>query len=501
MLWVCLLLPALPLEVFLRAHEAHAALRFAVTSGGHSPRIVAANDAAADAGIAPGQLVSAALALAPDVRLRERDLAAEHDALATVATALGHFTPTVCLAPPQALVAEIGGSVRLFGGLRSLLAAIRATCTTLGYAVQAACAPTPTAARLLARAGVCRAILDQDALDAALAPLALVHLEADPAALALLRSAGVTTFGAACALPREALARRVGASFVERLDHARGRSADPQVPFVPAARFRGRLVLPVPVGDVEALGFALNRLVHELATWLLGRGLGVSTLNLDLEHERYVATRTGTVATTVPFALASPARDATHLLAVLRERLGRVVLPAPVESMELSSAITAPLAGRNLGLLPGDDATPMVPLLDRLRARLGEDAVVRVTPRADHRPERAWHEDPPVTTSLPNARPSRRTPAPSAMPVSPPLPAAPRPLWVLREPQPLAATFEDKPWILRDGPERIESGWWDGADIRRDYYIAESPRGERLWIYRDSLYGDAAEWFLQGIFA
>ena len=58
-----------------------------------------------------------------------------------------------------------------------------------------------------------------------------------------------------------------------------------------------------------------------------------------------------------------------------------------------------------------------------------------------------------------------------------------------------------KPWILRDGPERIEAGWWDGGDIRRDYYIAESPRGEMLWIYRDSVVAPDGEWFLHGVFA
>ena len=35
------------------------------------------------------------------------------------------------------------------------------------------------------------------------------------------------------------------------------------------------------------------------------------------------------------------------------------------------------------------------------------------------------------------------------------------------------------------GPERIESGWWDGADVRRDYYVASDARGARLWIYRE----------------
>ena len=62
--------------------------------------------------------------------------------------------------------------------------------------------------------------------------------------------------------------------------------------------------------------------------------------------------------------------------------------------------------------------------------------------------------------------------------------------------------LEAQPWVLRDGPERIESGWWDGADVRRDYFIAENPRGETVWIYRDHRYGiDDGEWYLHGVFA
>ena len=66
----------------------------------------------------------------------------------------------------------------------------------------------------------------------------------------------------------------------------------------------------------------------------------------------------------------------------------------------------------------------------------------------------------------------------------------------------LGHRLEAQPWVLRDGPERIESGWWDGADVRRDYFIAENPRGETVWIYRDHRYGtDDGEWFLHGLFA
>ena len=80
--------------------------------------------------------------------------------------------------------------------------------------------------------------------------------------------------------------------------------------------------------------------------------------------------------------------------------------------------------------------------------------------------------------------------------------APPRPVWLLAESEPLGHLLEAQPWVLRDGPERIESGWWDGADVRRDYFVAENPRGETVWIYRDHRYGiDDGEWFLQGVFA
>ena len=75
---------------------------FAITTGGHYPRIVAANDAALAAAVAPEQLVSAAFALAPGIALRDRDSELESAALARVAAWATQFTPNVSLAPPDA---------------------------------------------------------------------------------------------------------------------------------------------------------------------------------------------------------------------------------------------------------------------------------------------------------------------------------------------------------------------------------------------------------------
>ncbi len=488
-LWGCLLFPSLPLDVFARALAPHdAAQPFAVASDGHPPRVVVANAAARDAGIRDGQLVSGALALTPSLVLRDRDVGAEARALAQIATWTLTFTPTACLAPPHAVLADIDGSLRLFGGLPRLVTRLTAGAQELGYASRLAIAPTPGAALLLARAAHRPAVRNATELPAVLDPLPLALLDLPDATRETLRNAGIATFGQLSALPRDGVARRFGGDLVARIDRILGRVPDPRVPFVPPPRFSGCLELPAPAQDVEALGFGVQRLVRDLADWLLARGLGVTHLTLALTHERYLRAR-GVPPTVVPFALGTPARSMPHLLGVLRERLVRVMLPAPVEAIALESGAASPLAGRNLGLLPGDDSSEVdVPLVDRLRARLGDGAIRRLVPHAEHRPEHAMQV---VTggTALPAARAS--------------LPEALRPLWLLAEPQPLDDLLGRAPWILRDGPERIESGWWDGGDIRRDYFVADTADGKAtVWIYRDCRRGlDSDDWFLHGIFA
>ncbi|HKU85286.1 MAG TPA: DNA polymerase Y family protein [Casimicrobiaceae bacterium] len=508
MLWACLLFPSLPLDVFARALKpAEAAHPLVVTSGGHYPRVVASNAAARAAGIRRDQLVSAALALAPDVTLRERDLAAEEAALGEAATLMLAFTPNASIAKPDAIVAEISGSVHLFGGLSRLHAELLSAVEAHGYAVRTALAPAPTAALLLARGGHSPSVLGVDALETALAPLPLALCDIDADTLAMLAASGIKTFGDAHRLPRPGLARRAGPQIVATLDRALGRAPDPRKPYHPPPRFERRLPLPSPVDTVESLRFAVHRLVQDFGGWLLARGLGAVRMSLVLVHERYLRAR-GVAPTVVTFALGSPARAPAHLSAVLRERLDRVALPAPVEAIVLTSDETAPLRGRNLGLLPEDaPETVAVPLVERLRARLGDDAVTVLMLQPEHRPELATCESVPGMSPKGGARTgegvtdaragaTKRESAGSAGM------GAPRPLWLAPEAQPLATELEAAPWILRDGPERIESGWWDGRDVRRDYFVAESPRGETVWIYRDHRYGaDDGEWFLHGYFA
>ena len=492
---------SLPLEVFARGwSQAMHARPFVVDSGGHVPRIVALNEAARAAGLREGMLLSAAYALAPELVQQARDPMAETSALEQLATFALGFTPAVSLVPPRAWVAEIASSLRLFGGRQRLVARLVEGVRSRGFDASVGVAPTPIAALALARARHSDPVLTLEALPAALETLALEHLDIPEDARTTLAAAGVHTFGAVDRLPRSGLARRFGPGLVALLDRAVARAPDPREAYSPPPRFATRLELPAPVHDVEALGFAVNRLVQELASWLLARGLGVVELSLALSHEPALVRRLDSPQTTARIALAAPSRTPKHLMHVMRERLAWLSLPAPVAALALATETVAPLSGRNLRLLPGDEGlVPEVPLIDRLRARLGEDAVTLVVPHAEHRPELATRDvaASPAPKQAPRSRNVR-----SSQPGPLREPSAPRPVWLLAQPQPLNAVLNTQPWILREGPERIESGWWDGRDVRRDYYVAENPQGEIVWIYRDHRFGtDAGEWFMHGIFA
>ena len=78
-----------------------------------------------------------------------------------------------------------------------------------------------------------------------------------------------------------------------------------------------------------------------------------------------------------------------------------------------------------------------------------------------------------------------------------------RPAWLLPQPRKLQL-HGTRPWLdgelrILDGPERIETGWWDGCDVMRDYFVARNDNGATFWIYRERTTEN--NWFLHGIFS
>lgn len=481
MLWACLHFPLLPLEA--PARSAERAWPLAVAEGTTRPRIVALNARAREAGVHAGQDVCAALALVPELEVLARDRALEAQSLREIVQWALQFAPTPSLEGDEAVTLEIGASLKLFGGVDRLMQAVADALPALGFSACIAAAPTPTAALMLARAGRAEVVTQRTRLESALAALPVDVLGSPPATLDTLHDLGMHELGAVLGLPRDALARRFGADLLGLLDRALGRAPDPRRPHDLPAQFSARLELPAPAWEVAALLFAGRRLIASLCGWLRGRGLGAMRLRLDLVHEEGPPSA-------VAFSLSAPSRDPVHLAALLRDRLERVQLPHRVEAIALATQHCEPLAARDLGLFPGMQGADDAELVERLCARLGDDAVLALRPHADHRPELAWRPHAP------------------ARPASPLLPPGPRPLWLLREPRILDDFLAgaQAPVVLTDGPEKIESGWWEARDVCRDYYVARTGAGQTLWLFReaDRPREDgtrAAAWYVHGIFA
>jgi len=487
MLWLALHLPWLPLE--------------AVASGADAlPRcvmqdraVLLADPAAQAAGVKPGMSLAAALSLLPALLPLDRDPTREHRLLQLAALAASRYTPQLVLGE-QLLQLEVQGSLRLFGGLPSLLRSLRRCIAALGLKPQIGIAPTATAAALLARY----------AAGAATTPAQARHLldalplhAAAPELAGLLHGIGCRTLRDVRALPRRGLQRRGGAALLALLDRAYGDAPDPQAWFEPPREFAQSLDLMHRADDTGLLDGAALRLVQALAGWLARQWLAAAAFSLWLQHE--TRGRHAMPPTRLRIELGQPSRDAAQLMLLLRERLSRLTLPAPVYGLQLRLDEAVALAGQAAALPFGSarggarwhdarqDAENFRALLDRLSARLGAQHVQRWACGADHRPEHAAE-----------ARPATEAPARDVE-----APPRPRPAWLLPEPLRLAE-HDGRPLhggalVLHGAPERIEAGWFDGMPVCRDYHVAEGRDHRLRWVFRE-LRGAQPGWFLHGLF-
>ena len=487
MLWTAIQLTSLTLDCIPQAPER----AFAVVE---KRRIVIANDAAQAAGVRAGHGLAAALALAPTLEWIERVPALETEALAGLAQWALQYTSQVA-GIAHGLLLETGGSARFFGGLGALTTLLATDLAAQGFSATLATSPTPAGARMLAASGFATHIDTQAGLHVTLPGLPVTALQSATGYAATFATLGLATLADVLALPRDGLTRRFGHTLVDELDRALGRTPDPVQAMVFPETFRTTLPLPAPAESAEALQFACARAFRQLEGFLRARKQAVDRIDLTLHHERARAGMPAGAHSTLTLSFLEPASSSERFNLILRERLNHTALTHRVERVSVSTphASMATEATRALLPEPARPAQGLAALLERLNARLGPGALETITPNADHRPGHASLRGSATT----------RVPAP-ARGEAPDAPAwGPRPVWLVEPPLPLreigGKPHHDGPLTLVSGPERIESGWWDGDTVTRDYFIAQTAARALVWIFRERSLPTG--WFLQGYFA
>jgi len=473
MLWACILLPQLALDSVLRGRD-DADQPLALLSGPANRRVLqAVNPAASALGLRAGLSLTSAQALAQGFATVEHDPAATERQQQLLAAWAYRFSSQVSLHYPRALLLEVESSLGLFGPWPRFEARLREELRALGFRHRIVLASNPVAARMLANAHDGLAVSDPESTRAALAAMPIDRLGLPVEAATAFTRMGLRQLDQVLQLPRHTLARRFSAEVQLHLDRLLGLRAMALDCYLPPDRFESRLELNFDVESSQALLFPLRRMIEDLAAFLAGRDAGVQRFSLFLEHAEGADTL-------LQVGLLAAEREAGRLLELARGRLEQLTLRAPVRNLRLLAEelpAFVPQAGE-LFSARAQQQQNWEQLRERLRARLGDEAVRGVGVAADHRPECAWRG-----TGLPVANAGTCT--------------APRPGWLLEEPRALPLTG----LRLLAGPERIESGWWDGGDVRRDYYLVETEAGQRGWAYRQ--FGDERDspLWLQGWFA
>jgi protein ImuB len=375
--------------------------------------------------------------------------------------------------------------------------------------------------------------------------LPVVALRLAPEIVTLLQDLGVMHIRDLLALPREEVPARFGAEVLRRLDQARGRAAEVIRPCRLLGDIEATHRFEYAVDRPEVLRFVLERLTQEVQAALAARGWGARQLECRLQHESAAVSK-------LEVSLFRPSHAFAHLWGLLRTRLEQARVAEPVSALTLRVVSGEPVAEVQAEFVDEDQTAArreMAILIDRLSSRLGREAVTRPTLVPDPQPEFACRFEPVIHAQEPRpaldpdllaATPQgcadaapRNDAVPRTAPAHPcgiaakraktkvslflslssargprfahrPLHLWPAParIEVLRVvPGGLPARFR---WEGHDfsiarawGPERIDTGWWRGDDVHRDYYVVATQTGTRFWLFHRR---DDDRWFLHGCF-
>nr|WP_210328871.1 DUF6504 family protein [Mesorhizobium amorphae] len=482
----------------------------------NAQRISALDERAEALHLKRGMGIADARAMHPSIDIVEADPEADRRLLEGLADWCDRYTPLVAIDGADGLFLDVTGCTHLFGGERTMLDEILSRFFHQGFDVRAGLAATPGAAWAAARFCGDRIVAGGEE-EGLLAPLPLAALRIEPEIRASLESVGLRTAGAVMAAPRAPLARRFGATLLLRLDQALGRLDEAVSPRLPVAPLSVERHLSEPImltADIERL---VSLLARALKSDLERRGEGARMLALLLFRVDGAVSR-------IAVGTSRPLREPVLIQKLFHERLA--ALEQDIDAgygfdlvrLSVLSAAAFDMQQADLAGEAEDSDADIALFADRIRARLGEAAVLKPVVVESHLPERA------VTTVPFSEVPQRR--APPRQRNTPPATVFPpeRPIRLFRSPEPIEVPATEMPegppmnfrWrralyrVARaEGPERIAPEWWrrqpgEEEAPTRDYFRIEDSDGRRYWLYRQGLYGASEvppRWFMHGVFA
>lgn len=297
---------------------------------------------------------------------------------------------------------DVTGAAHLCGGEDALLDALGERVSALGHTVHLALADGPRIAQALARWGVSEKghLIAAPSRGAdALAPLPIRALPLPPDRIAFLLRVGVLTIGDLVKLPRAESTSRLGPRGAMALAVASGFDPAPIVPYAPPPVLEEETSFDDSVESVEPVLFVLRATMSRLSARLEARGEACTRLDVELPYDASIARRAlgerGEPATEESLRerfhidLPAPISTAADLFRVVRTRLERTILIAPITGVRVSISEIARARKVQLDFARDAHADPnsLPALMAELAADIGPERVGVLALRDALRPE------------------------------------------------------------------------------------------------------------------
>lgn len=425
-------------------------------------RLLQVSPAAAREGVQPGMGMAQAAALCPALTIMDYCEARQLRHLRSLAHRLYALAADIVLQPPGGLAIRLDPLIRYYGGLDVVWQTLSNEMQAAGVSFHFGTAWGVEAAQVLAESGADSLLTEPASIKQALArcPLSATRLT-DKQQHALQR-VGVRSLAQVLAMPVSELGQRFDNTLIEYLCALRA-EAFPRVQyFHPDEHFHSVAEPSYEISHAQHLEPLLSSLTDEC-----------------LMFARLRNQRTRTLAFTLHFREQPPQPMLIQAASALsRLSLWQSLITLKLEQLELDAPVVkVSLAVTELEAVEEqtDDffahrvhVFAQKHLLSRLQTRLGSAAIAYPASGQDYRPEKL---------SVSHPRPAAHS-HPQTLPAV-----------CFTQPRPL----NESPHI-EYGPVRIQTGWWDGHPVKRDYFIGRTQDGRRLQLFRD----DQQQWFVQG---
>jgi protein ImuB len=486
----CVSLDEFPLQLLLGRRPGWRAFPVAVVDRESAQGVVLwVNHHARARRILPGMRFAAALSLSSQLRasaVPDGEITAAVDRLADV---LRTFTADVEPSPHEPGVFWLGawGLSRLYPSLEEWAGLVHAALAERDFRASVAVGFSRFGAYAVARTIEGVVVFDDPAQEQArAAAVPIDRLGFEPKLRDALAKLGIGTLGGFLDLPAAGVRKRFGSELHRLHQLARGELFSPLEPEYPVEPASGAAVFDYPECHLDRLMAVLERLLEPVLATLARRDQLAAALLI-----RFVFDDGARAAERIEPAGAT--REAKEILDLARLRLEGMKLACGVAEVELE-AVAHQASRRQRDLFEQQsprDLEAANRALARVRAELGDGAVVRARLRDGHLPEASFEWESVKKIEEPSPRNI------ALRPLVRRIYARPVALSKRRRSEPRAALvtlYEDRLVEERVGPYVVTGGWWV-REVGREYYYVRTETGRCLWLYYDRR---RQCWFLHG---